>query len=70
MIRPWNISILDTNWGAVRYGIVVFCVGIVTAIGAFLVAIEFRPADERVQQQQERARQLNASPVLLERTGR
>lgn len=68
MIRPWNISMLDTNWGAVRYGIVVFCIGIVTAIGVFLVAIEFRPADNRVQQ--ERAGQLNASPVLLERAGR
>jgi hypothetical protein len=58
---------LDTNWGTVRFGIVVFCVGLVTAIGAFLVAIDFHPSEQKSKQQE--SYRLQASPVLLQRTG-
>lgn len=66
MFQPWNTSLLNTNWGSVRYGIVILSIAIFMAVSSFLIA-----SDTRIKggEEQEQTRQLQASPVLLKRSG-
>jgi len=67
MFRPWNTSLLNTNWGAVRYGIVVLSIATFLGISSFLIA-----SDTRIQGKEEAGQnrnQMQASPILLKRGG-
>lgn len=65
MFHPWNTSLLNTNWGAVRYGIVVLSIATFLGISSFLIA-----SDTRIQGEEEgtpNRNQMQASPILLQR---
>ena len=66
---PWNSSLLDTNWGTVRYGILVLGVGLFIGVSAFFVAQDAR-TDPNLAQERGEIRNggaAPASPILLER---